>query len=187
MRKALIISTLAILAALLVGCEREADRPIPQTGYVPQSLDVEKDVKFLRGVLKNDPRNVQAWIKLGNTTMDAQRFSEAIEAYGKALELDPDNVDVRVDRGICYRRIGRSDKAVEQFKKGAEIDPRHLMAHKNLGVVLAYDFQKYNEAADYFEKYLELAPTAPDRAQIEGMVKELRATAGAHPEGTPTP
>jgi cytochrome c-type biogenesis protein CcmH/NrfG len=187
MRKALIISTLAILAALLVGCEREADRPIPQTGYAPPTLDVEKEVKFLRGVLKDDTRNVQAWIKLGNVTMDAQRYNEAIEAYGKALELDPDNVNVRVDRGVCYRRIGRSDKAVEHFRKGIATDPRHLMARKNLGVVLAYDFNKYDEAADSFEKYLEMAPTAPDRAQIEGIVKELRAAAGAHTEGAPTP
>jgi cytochrome c-type biogenesis protein CcmH/NrfG len=187
MRKAFIISLMVILAALLAGCEREADKPIPTTGFAPPTLNVDKEVQFLRGVLKNDPKNLQAWIKLGNTTMDAQRFSEAVEAYGKALEFDPNNVDVRVDRGICYRRMGRSDKAVEHFKKGTEIDPTHLMAHKNLGIVLAYDLRKYNEAADYFEKYLQLAPNAPDRAQIEGIVKELRATAEAHPEGAPKP
>jgi cytochrome c-type biogenesis protein CcmH/NrfG len=187
MRKALIISIMVILAALLAGCEREADRPLPQTGYAPPTLDVEKEVQFLKGVLQKDPQSLQAWVKLGNVTMDAQRYSEAIEAYGKALEIDPNNVNVRVDRGICFRRIGRSDKAVEHFKKGIEINPTHFMAHKNLGVVLAYDFRDYTGGADAFEKYLQLAPTTPDRAQIEGIVKELRTAAQAQPEGKPTP
>jgi cytochrome c-type biogenesis protein CcmH/NrfG len=191
MRKALIITaltTLAVLAALISGCEREADKPIPTTGgFAPQSLEVEKEVKFLRNVLQNDPQNLQAWIKLGNVTMDAQRYNEAIEAYGRALEIDPNNVNVRVDRGVCFRRIGRSDQAVEHFKKGIEIDPTHLTAHRNMGIVLAFDLNKYGEAADYFEKYIELAPTAPDRAQTESIIKELRAATQAHPEGAPTP
>ncbi len=189
MRKTLyIISALAVLAALLAGCERDADKPIPTTGgFAPQSLDVEKEVKFLRNVLQQDPQNLQAWIKLGNVTMDAERYNEAIDAYGKALEIDPKNVNVRVDRGVCYRRVGRSDQAIEHFKKAIEIDPNHLTAYRNMGVVLAFDLNRYDEAADYFEKYLKLAPGAPDRAQIEGMIKELRAAAESHPEETPSP
>jgi cytochrome c-type biogenesis protein CcmH/NrfG len=182
MRKAIIAFILILPAALIWGCDSESDRPIvPQGGYQQPSLNVDSQVQFLHNVVKEDPKNVSAWVKLGNVTMDAQRFEEAVEAYGKALELDPTDTDVRVDQGICYRRIGRSDKAVEAFKKTLEYDPTHLNAHKNLGVVLGYDFRMFNEAADHFQKYLDLAPAAPDRTQVEAIIKEFREAAGAHP------
>jgi len=185
MKKTIIISILLFAAALMSGCDNSSDRPITSGGGQgggPQiNTNVDSEVNFLKGVVRDDPKNVSAWIKLGNTTMDAQRFAEAIEAYGKALELDPNNVNVIVDQGTCYRRMGRSDVAAKLYRQGIAINPKHLNAHKNLGVVLGYDLNDYAGAIKEFQTYLDLAPGAQDRDQIEGIISEMKQAQAANP------
>jgi Flp pilus assembly protein TadD len=172
MLRALVVSA-AVLA--LLGCKKEESRPITQGPPGAAMVNVDREVSLLRDILQKDPQNLQAWIKLGNITMDAGRFSEAVEAYGKALEMDPVNVNVRVDRGTCYRRMGRSDLAREHFEEALAINPNHQYANMNLGVVLAYDLNQQKDAVRYFEKYLEVAPTAPNAPDLRKEIERLKA------------
>lgn len=171
-RKSILAITMLAIA-LASGCERESDRPIAPQGTAPAPLTVDNQVNFLRGVVRDNPNNTQAWIKMGDILMDAQRCAEAVEAYGKALELEPENVNVTVDRGTCYRRMGKPDLAADHFRNAIKTDPGHAFAHRNLGVVLAFDLGDVKTAKEEFRKYLELAPTTQDRAQIEELISEL--------------
>jgi tetratricopeptide (TPR) repeat protein len=78
--------------------------------------------------------------------------------------------------GTCYRGVGQPEKAVEEYRKGMKIDPRHPMAHLNAGVVLANDLGRKAEATKEFEKYLELAPNAPNAADIRQEIQKLKAS-----------
>ena len=119
--------------------------------------------------------DVAGWIRLGNGQMDAQRYAEAIIAYQKALDLDPKNVDVRVDMGTCYRGVGQPERAITEYAKALVMNPRHANANRNMGVVLAYDLGRPAEAALAFQKYLEVYPGAPDKADILSQIATLRA------------
>lgn len=172
MRKILLLILVFIFA--LAGCQREEERPI--TGGPPGTtpLAVDKEIKLLRSVLKEDPDNLSVLIRLGNAYMDTSRNAEAIEAYGKALAINPSNADVRVDMAVCYRNVGRPDVAEKEFRKAIEQNPRHAIAHRNLGVVLAYDLKRPREAAVMFERYLELAPNAPNADSIRDQIAKLK-------------
>ena len=149
--------------------------PPPTAGLNLQNqINIDNTIKQLREILKEDPKNLNAWIKLGNILMDTKRFSEAIQAYSKALELDPSNTNVRVDMGTCYKNIGKPEIAIKEYKKALQYDPNHLYAHRNMGVVLAFDLNKTKEAIAEFETYLKLAPNAPDAARIKALVQELK-------------
>lgn len=137
-------------------------------------IDTEKQITVLKEILSKDPNNLTALIKLGNIYMDTKRFQEAIQYYRKVLEIDPQNVDVRVDMGTCFRRMGQSQKAIEEYKKAIKIKPDHLYAHRNSGVVLAFDLNKPKEAIREFQIYLKLAPDAPDADQIKKIIMELK-------------
>lgn len=173
-----IIPVLLLIMAT-AGCQQKEEPRAPYqfpTGPVQAGpLQTQDDVRILKEAVKNDPRNIDAWIKLGNIMMDTSRFNEAIEAYQKALDIDPKNVDVRVDMGTCYKNAGRPDTAVKEYRKALEINPKHLNGRKNLAVVLAYDLHDNKQAAKEFEKYLELAPNAPDAAQIKQELQKLKA------------
>lgn len=172
--KKIIALLLLVLAA--VSCQKK-EEPKPQyqfpTGPV-QTGPAQNETVMLRDLVSKDPRNVGAWIKLGNILMDTNRFSEAADAYQKALALDPKNVDVRVDMGTCLRNTGKTDLAAKEFRKAIEINPGHPIAHRNLGVVLE-DLGDHAQAAQEFEKYLQIAPNAPDAATVRSMISRLKA------------
>jgi cytochrome c-type biogenesis protein CcmH/NrfG len=166
---------LTVLALFITGCQQEDQRPITQAPGGGSPLQAENQIKFLKSILKEDPANLDALIKLGNISMDASRFDEAIGAYAKALEIDPTNTNVRVDMAVCYRRTGRSDRAVEEIERAIENDPAHAIAHMNLAVILAYDLGKNQEAAKHFERFLELSPNAPNAPQIRQEIARLKS------------
>jgi len=181
MKRSMLI--LFIAAAIFSGCkqQQQAQWSQGQSGQnqvvaPPASIKGPQELQQLESLAKANPKNANAWIALGNAQMDAQRFAEAIISYQRALEIDPKNVDVRVDMGTCYRGVGQPEKAVEEYRKGMQIDPRHPMARMNAGVVLAFDLGRKAEAVKEFEKYLELAPNAPNAADIRQEIQKLKAS-----------
>ena len=180
MKKIILIGFLSFL--FVYGCQQKDEPkpqfqpPVGQQGQFPsaQSLD---HAKILQDAVKQDPKNLRAWIELGNLMMDTQKFDEAVTAYSKALELDPKNVDVRVDYGTCLRNTGKPDAAVREYKKALELNPNHLNANINMGVVLEYDLKDYKQALKSFEKALQLQPNAPNAPQLKAEVEKLRTLA----------
>ena len=166
---------MVMMCVVMFGACQQKEEPRGQYQFPSGPMATQEDTKLLEEIVKKDPGNVDAWIKLGNTMMDTKRFKEAVEAYEKALAIDPKNVDVRVDLGTCYRYSGRPEEAMKEYRKAIEIDPRHLQAHRNLGIVLAYDMHDNAQAVKEFQKYLDLAPHAQDADQVRQTIQQLTA------------
>lgn len=170
--KKLIVFLLLLTVAL--ACQRK-EEPKSQSQAPAGTFHSQNELNLLQDAVKKDPGNLNAWISLGNFFMDMSRFIEAADAYQKALAIDPGNVDVRVDMGTCYRNSGKPDIAIKEYRKALEISPNHPYGHKNLGVVLAYDFKDPVQGAKELEKYLQLAPNSPDADQIKKEIQRLKA------------
>jgi tetratricopeptide (TPR) repeat protein len=163
-----------LLLFTIAACQQKEK---PKSRYQPPSVPFQSrdEIKLLQEAVRKDPHNGEAWIKLGNELMDSSHFNDAIDAYQRALDIDPKNVDARVDMGVCYRKTGRSDVAVKEIKKAIEYNPGHVMAHKNLAIILAYDFKDNAQAIKEFEKSLRLAPNAPDADRVREEIQRLKA------------
>ncbi len=170
MKKLIILVSLVFIMA---SCQQKEE---PKSQFSVPPLQSQDTLKRAQEMVKNDPSNVNAWIQLGNISMDTSRFNEAIEAYQKALNIDPRNVDVRVDMGTCYRNIGKPDVAVKEYRKALEINPNHPNGHKNLAIVLAYDLKDNLQAAKEFERYVQLVPNAPDAEKARQEMQRLRTS-----------
>lgn len=177
MNKVIVVATLSVLLLATVACQRQEQKQQKQQqlNYLPATSPALLPVDQLKQAAQREPKNAQAWINLGNTLMDAQRFGDAVDAYEKALALDPKNVPVLVDLGTCYRGIGRSDKAVEHYRKALRVDPSFPNGHRNLGVVLGFDMNKRAEAIQEFKRYLELVPNGPDADSARKAIQELNS------------
>jgi tetratricopeptide (TPR) repeat protein len=165
---------LFLLTITTFACQQK-EQPKAQSQPPVGQVQLQNDLRNLQDIVQKDPNNLKAWIEIGNIRMDMSRFNEAIDAYQKALSLDPKNVDVRVDMGTCYRNIGKPDVALNEFQKAIEINPNHGMAHRNMGVVLASDVRDKAQAVKELEKYLQLAPNAPDADMIRAEIQRLKA------------
>jgi tetratricopeptide (TPR) repeat protein len=172
MKRFLASCLLALL--FLANCQKKEEAKV-QTPLPPGAVQAQNEITLLQGIVKQDPKNLSAWIELGNVLMDSSRFQEAINAYQMALELDPKNVDVMVDMGSCYRGIGRPDMAVAEYRKALAINPRHLYAHRNLGTVLSFDLGNKKQGIKELEEYLRLSPNTPDANKIRQELARLKA------------
>jgi cytochrome c-type biogenesis protein CcmH/NrfG len=138
-----------------------------------ESVEVASQIQTLKEIVKKDPKNLPAWVELGNLYFDTDQPKEAIEAYSRYLAVKPDNADVRTDMGIMYRKLGQFDKALEEFRKAAQSDPKHVKSRYNIGLVLLHDKGDIKGAVKAWEDYLKVDPNSEGaqrlRAQIEKM------------------
>ncbi|MBV5340007.1 MAG: hypothetical protein J0665_10705 [Deltaproteobacteria bacterium] len=123
-------------------------------------------------IVAQDPKNLNAWISLGNDYFDTAQSQKAINAYGKALEIGPDNPNVLTDQGIMFRAVGWYDKALANFERANKIDPNHLQSLYNAGLVYAVDLKQPEKATPYWNRYLKLDSSSPTAIQIKGMMEQ---------------
>jgi tetratricopeptide (TPR) repeat protein len=123
-------------------------------------------------IVARDPKNIKAWISLGNDYFDTEQTQKGINAYGKALEIDPNNPNVLTDQGVLYRKFKQYDKALRNFKRANKIDPNFLQSIFNTGIVYSVDLKDREKARPYFDKILEIAPNSEIAKQVRIEMKK---------------
>ena len=161
------------------GVERTAMVQTPQKAPMhaqkdPSPEEVTSKVESLKEILKKDPKNLPAWVDLGNLYFDSGQPKEAIEAYSQYLAIKPNNADVRTDMGIMYRGIGDFDRAIEEFKKAAQNDPKHLNSRYNIGIVLLHDKQDINGAIKAWEEYLKVDSNSERAQRLKAQIERMK-------------
>ncbi|MHA1527691.1 MAG: tetratricopeptide repeat protein, partial [Alphaproteobacteria bacterium] len=66
--------------------------------------------------------------------------------------------------------------AFEKFLRATEIDPEYASAHFNKALALQM-MNRAADAADAFQRYLDLRPDAGNAGQVRAQIEELRAGA----------
>lgn len=178
-------NTLAIVVALIVGLlggylvfsvsgkkEQAPAVAVPQGGGSPS--DYQQRITEAEKIVAQDPKNIQAWVQLGNDYFDTDQAQKSISAYSKALELDPKNANVLTDQGIMYRKVGWYDKAIANFEKAQSIDPQHLQSLYNLGVVYFTDLKQPEKAVSAWTRYLQMDTTSPTALQIKSQMDMIK-------------
>ncbi|MEK7243190.1 MAG: tetratricopeptide repeat protein, partial [Thermodesulfobacteriota bacterium] len=136
----------------------------------------------LRALLMANPKNLNALIQLGDLYYDQGQHLQAVEWYGKALDIDPRNPNVRTDRGTSYWNLNRPDEAIAEFQKSLQVDPGHAQTLYNLGLVYLQGKNNIAEAKKAWQKLLAVNPNYPNRTDIE---RQLASMAAPPPAGVP--
>lgn len=129
-------------------------------------------------VVAAKPDDKEAWLALGGLYHRAKRPGDAERAYKKVTELDPANAhQIFFNLGALIENrpnLGPADngKAIEAFQKAVEVKPDYARAWQHLGYAQLRAGQ-LGAARASLERYLELAPKAPDAAEIRDTVKSL--------------
>src|SRR4030042_4310244 len=149
-----------------------APQPAP-VSKGPDPMEVASKIQTLKEIVKKEPKNLSAWMELGNLHFDSNQPKEAIEAYSQYLAVKPDNADVRTDMGTMYRKSGNSDRAVEEYKRAAQNDPKHINSRYNLGLLLLHDKKDIKGAIKVWEEYLKVDPKSERAARIREQIHKL--------------
>jgi cytochrome c-type biogenesis protein CcmH/NrfG len=149
----------------------EAPAPAPPG---PSPLEVASKIQALKEIVKKDPKNLPAWVELGNLYFDSDQPKEALQAYSQYLAVKPDNPDVRTDMGIMYRKLGQFDRAIEEFRRAAQSDPKHINSRYNIGLVLLHDKQDIKGAIKAWEDYLKVDPNSERAQRIRTQIEKMK-------------
>jgi len=150
--------------------------PAPAAAPPPRdTIEATSQIQTLKEIVKKDPKNLPAWVELGNLYFDTDQPKEAIEAYSQYLTIKPNNADVRTDMGIMYRKLGQFDKAIQEFKKAAQSDPKHVNSRYNIGLVLLHDKQDIQGAVKAWEEYLKVDPNSEKAQRIRAQIEKMRS------------
>ena len=130
-------------------------------GRAAPTLDQAR-VDQLTSAINTDPKNTTAIVQLANVYFDAERFTDAISWYEKAVALDPKDADVSTDLGVSYYYTNRTDEALKRFEESLKINPNHTKTLLNKGIVLAFGKEDLKGAAAQWQRVVELAPGTPE-------------------------
>jgi cytochrome c-type biogenesis protein CcmH/NrfG len=152
------------------GKAQQSNAAIPAGAGSP--TDYTQRIAQAEKVVAQDPKNLNAWISLGNDYFDTEQTQKSINAYNKALEIEPNNANILTDQGVMFRKVGWYDKALANFEKANKIDPNHLQSLFNAGIVYFVDLKQPEKATQYWDRYLKLDSNSPTAMQIKGLMEQ---------------
>ena len=97
----------------------------------------------------------------GRTAFDALRFSEAADAFRKAVAANPASVPARVNLGSTLAMIGEVKEAIAEYQEAIRLSPSNAAAHYNLGMLLAKQNQ-HQAATVHLQSVLVANPKDTD-------------------------
>jgi len=122
---------------------------------------VDDAIKRLQAMLKNNSRDREIQMAMGQIYTQAKRFAEAEAALRKALELSSTQDDQEYPLfllGSVFERQKKYDRAEEHFKKVLAVNPLNAAASNYVGYMLADRGVRLEESVRYIKKALELEP-----------------------------
>jgi len=93
----------------------------------------------------------------GKLAFSAGRYTEAAQAFEKAIKLNPENTAAIINLATTLAQMKKYEEAVAQLKEVIRLEPDNVTAHFNLGM-LYYNFGNYGEAIKHLRFVVEKNP-----------------------------
>jgi cytochrome c-type biogenesis protein CcmH/NrfG len=139
----------------------------------PPPVDMAR-VQELTAKIKQNPRDAESIVELGNINFDQRNYTDAINLYKKALEIQPDALNVRTDMGTAMFYQNRFDEAIAEFQQVLKADPKNAQALFNLGVTMLHGKKDPKRALEYWSKLIETNPDHPQAAFVREQIQKLK-------------
>jgi tetratricopeptide (TPR) repeat protein len=136
---------------------------------------VNKAIEVLKTAVKLNADAFTPRLNLGIAFLEARQFNEAEEQLREALKRNSAAPTAHMYLGITLLRLSKFDEAEKELLVATEANVSQLgMANYYLGG-LYWRKHDYPRAVEQLEKYLQLAPNAPDAERVRSTIKDLRS------------
>jgi len=115
--------------------------------------------------IANNANNVQTLIALGKEYIELGAFPEALALFNKAMLIAPNAGEPKHMSGYANYLLKNYSGAIALYNAAIARDPGNPLIYKRLGLVYR-DVGDLQKAADSFQRYLQMEPDAPDRAEF---------------------
>ena len=124
---------------------RRKAQPTPCIPIQQRKAQLRLEIQRLRHHLRDDPRDVDGLIQLGDRLAEMATYREAgfrlqraREAYFQAMVLAPDNPIPVNNLGVVLCDSGSYRKALRLFDRALKLDPADATIHENRSIAEFY-------------------------------------------------
>lgn len=135
---------------------------------------LNKAEEALRRTLQLNEKNNAAQLNYGIVLLNQRKMFEAEKELEKAVLADDKAATPHMYLGIALLGLNYPDYAEKEFLKAISLkdDEKLAQAHRYLGGIY-WKKGNFKQAVDELEKYLKLAPKAPDAEKVQITIKQL--------------
>ncbi len=120
--------------------------------------DTHQQSEYIHAVNK---LSASEWLDKANKFFNEYAYQDAVDAFGKAMELDPKNVYAYHGRGDAYSILGNHQQAIADFTRAIELDPKDVSGYTSRADAYQ-ELGDYEQAAANYSKAIELDPKDPN-------------------------
>ena len=115
-----------------------------------------------------------AWQGVGRSALAlaSSDAAGALEASNQAVARDGALPEAYYQQGMALSANQDFGGAAVAFQKATELDPNWAYAHYNAGIAYS-KVKRVDLTAQHFQTFLRLAPQAPERAQVQSIMRTL--------------
>ena len=117
----------------------------------------DKAEKFLQDIVKNDPKDFQAWTQLGNVHLLMNKTADAENEYLRAIDLHKDYFQALLNLGRTELALQHYDVAADVLDRSVKLRPTSADANYLLGETYL-QLKKGSLAVGFLNEALRLDP-----------------------------
>jgi tetratricopeptide (TPR) repeat protein len=116
-----------------------------------------------------------AWAAIGRAAVALidKRMDDALNAANSGAEAGALLPEAHFERGIVLMNRRDYEGASAAFDQAIQLDPTFAAAQYNGGLA-EYRIKRVDRMAAHFEAFLKLAPNAPERPEVESIMRTVR-------------
>jgi tetratricopeptide (TPR) repeat protein len=155
----------------------EADKASRLQYLAAQSYDKLNDAEAARRTYQRlaDIGGETPWASIGRSAVQLMdnRFDEALGSADQAVRLAASLPEAHYQRGVVLMARKEYGDAVGGFTKAVQLDPAFAAAHYYAGLA-NYRVKRIDLMTNHFETFIKLAPNAPERPEVESILRTVR-------------
>ncbi|HET7294401.1 MAG TPA: tetratricopeptide repeat protein [Vicinamibacteria bacterium] len=138
-------------------------------GEVPRGKLRTGEEEYQKAVERLSQQNAMA-------NLQSQEYGRAQRSLAGMLDRNPNDANAHYNLGrVLWAQGGaqNAERVLEEYAAAVQLDPTLAAPWRDIGVVF-YELRDVNRAARAFERYLELAPDAPEAPKIRAFLNMVR-------------
>lgn len=139
----------------------------------------ERAETLLKELVEADASLSGPWVMLGDVATEQEAYSEAIEAYTRAIAINGENVNAYLRLALAQRKMGRYLHAQNIYAAALELWPDYPEVHLNLAVLYDIYLNHPLRAQQHMEAYQFL--TDGENSRVAAWLEEVRSRTGIAP------
>ena len=155
----------------------EADKAARLQYLAAQSYDKLKDAEAARRTYQRlaDSGGETPWSSIGLSAVQVmdKQLDEALESANRATRVDAPPPEAHYQRGIVLMFRKDYGDALDAFTRATQLDPRFAAAYYYAGLASSR-IKRIDLMANNFSMFIKLAPNAPERPEVESILRTVR-------------